>query len=1233
MGSSKVLRVILLVFCACDFNHSWIFEFNPSPHTNPKLTKRTLLDLQRPLFSKSLNKDDGDSLQVTTKPKNTKKNITQKGPLTVETFRSQLKGIPKSQRWKKAQSIIKEASNEESSRIPLAVYQAALDHYRGGGRWREARKQLQYLRRNGPHPDKNYYDTTIGCCQRTAAFGYACQVLRQMQRDPHVTPDLYSYRGVFNAFNTTFPVQSRARFMQHVFKKRNLTMEHDFHEAIIRQSIYESNIKFALRILRNEMPNQNIIPKASAYSVMINSLMIAEDYKTVLDLFGEMQEYSVKPDERTFSNVITAASCSDNPEKASKILRDMKSAGYKPDRFSLGHVASGWKKAGDWRQLLAFIESIENDGGFVDPFIYRKALHTFVKAKQWEAVTQTFEKLKPSLLGASTTLTTLDINCAINAYAIMGKWKEASSLVTEMQKHGITPDVVSYNSAIHACGKAYELYEALSLLEEMDEVGLAPDIITFTTLLTACERAPYPKIAHRLLTLMKRFHLRPNSEIINKAVTSSFHAEEWETAVDIIEASVNGKKLGSRTKATVGSNVMALLQVMPETSQTVYERLLVCLEKCSQAQKAKELMKMMRESGFMPTKSSYESLVGACVAGDDPEGFINTLMEMSTGSIYPTKETFAHAFGCLKLSNQPYRCAEKLLYLVLHSDHIPNSKVDLVPYYENAIEACAAAGELKEAWLLLAGAMREEVAVGQPTYSAVMKACTKKKSWEQTTSVLEQMRLHSATPTYMDYHRGIKAASMCNDIAKALSFMEMMGADGLKPDIYCYRAVMKMCVLQKEWQLALELLHRMNEQFGNNFGDGPAYHYTLEALAAAGQWDKIPEVFEEMKVKGVQLLEDEYSLVMQVWGKKGRWQDVLAVLNDMTTSGLQPSLKTYNIVLDAIGKSGLWEMAEKFFNNLVSQGIIPDEVTYGTMIHSYGTGEQLSKVFEMLDTMKANGVNPTTKCYNNALYACKQADNWEAAVAVLALMQKNDVNMTTVTFGSAISVCEQAGAYEKAIELFFRMQNLNIETDVRVYNSVLSACFKVGMPELASKLMVEMREQGVEHNELTYTTVVTAAARDGNAALALRVLDQMHERDIQANTQICTAAMTACIKDNLPRKAVKVFEKMVLKGIRPNKVTYAEMFRALCDQKHWQRITELFEEMVTHDIKPELHSLNTAMLAYNRLGQYYKTLMIYEALKIDGVKPDDFAEGLAATALNQTMEYEKIINGNSEGAS
>lgn len=57
-----------------------------------------------------------------------------------------------------------------------------------------------------------------------------------------------------------------------------------------------------------------------------------------------------------------------------------------------------------------------------------------------------------------------------------------------MERAGVPPNEISYNTAIRACGGAGELSEALRLMDEMEERGVKASVVTYGTAMAACQK-------------------------------------------------------------------------------------------------------------------------------------------------------------------------------------------------------------------------------------------------------------------------------------------------------------------------------------------------------------------------------------------------------------------------------------------------------------------------------------------------------------------------------------------------------------------------------------------------------------------------------------------------------------------------------------------------------------------------------------------------------------------------
>lgn len=61
--------------------------------------------------------------------------------------------------------------------------------------------------------------------------------------------------------------------------------------------------------------------------------------------------------------------------------------------------------------------------------------------------------------------------------------ERAVELFHEMERNGISPDIVSYNTLVNGLSKAKRLEDAMHLQVEMVEANCLPNVVTYTSLM------------------------------------------------------------------------------------------------------------------------------------------------------------------------------------------------------------------------------------------------------------------------------------------------------------------------------------------------------------------------------------------------------------------------------------------------------------------------------------------------------------------------------------------------------------------------------------------------------------------------------------------------------------------------------------------------------------------------------------------------------------------------------
>jgi pentatricopeptide repeat protein len=108
-------------------------------------------------------------------------------------------------------------------------------------------------------------------------------------------------------------------------------------------------------------------------------------------------------------------------------------------------------KYGRWREALAIINKIKQEGTLISLNAY---------------------------------------NVAISACAKQGQWKPAQSLYDDLKRVRLKPNNMTYSALISAYGKSLQWQKALRIFGEMKAAGVEANTITYSALISACETMP-----------------------------------------------------------------------------------------------------------------------------------------------------------------------------------------------------------------------------------------------------------------------------------------------------------------------------------------------------------------------------------------------------------------------------------------------------------------------------------------------------------------------------------------------------------------------------------------------------------------------------------------------------------------------------------------------------------------------------------------------------------------------
>eukprot|EP00434_Breviolum_minutum_P039728 symbB.v1.2.035291.t1/scaffold4714.1/size36000/1 len=179
---------------------------------------------------------------------------------------------------------------------------------------------------------------------------------------------------------------------------------------------------------------------------------------------------------------------------------------------------------------------------------------------------------------------------SIKVLGQLGLWREAVGMLRDMERNGVSPDVITYNAAIMALSRNRRWKEAIELVEEMWAVRITPDVISYTSAISACANTGHWKEALQLLAEMERAGIRADVRVFNAAINACAQAGESERALQLLDSMPDRK-------------------LMPDV--ITYNAAINACAQSGEYAVAFQLIARMKAQGLVPQTRTYNSAINA----------------------------------------------------------------------------------------------------------------------------------------------------------------------------------------------------------------------------------------------------------------------------------------------------------------------------------------------------------------------------------------------------------------------------------------------------------------------------------------------------------------------------------------------------------------------------------------------------------------------------------------------
>lgn len=235
------------------------------------------------------------------------------------------------------------------------------------------------------------------------------------------------------------------------------------------------------------------------YNVTLKVFRKCRNLDSAEKLFDEMLERGVKPDNITFSTIISCARVSSLPNKAVEWFEKMPEFGCHPDDVTYSAMIDAYGRAGNVDMALKLYDRARTEKWRIDPVTFSTLIRIYGMSGNFDGCLNVYEEMKA--LGVKPNL--VIYNTLLDAMGRAKRPWQAKNIYKEMTNNGLQPSWGTYAALLRAYGRARYAEDALIVYKEMKEKGLELSVVLYNTLLAMCADVGYTEEAAAIFEDMK----------------------------------------------------------------------------------------------------------------------------------------------------------------------------------------------------------------------------------------------------------------------------------------------------------------------------------------------------------------------------------------------------------------------------------------------------------------------------------------------------------------------------------------------------------------------------------------------------------------------------------------------------------------------------------------------------------------------------------------------------------
>lgn len=471
------------------------------------------------------------------------------------------------------------------------------------------------------------------------------------------------------------------------------------------------------------------------------------------------------------------------------------------------------------------------------------------------------------------------------------------------------------------------------------------------------------------------------------------------------------------------------------------------------------------------------------------------------------------------------------------------------------------------------------------------------------------------------YHTMLKGYAKNSSLDEAVSFFRRMKCDDVKPVVYNFTYLLKVCADNTD-------LRRGKEIHGQLITNGYASNVfamtgVVNLYAKCRQIDEAYKMFDRMPERDLV----SWNTIIAGYAQNGLSQVAFDLVLRMQEEGQKPDSITLVTILPAAADMGCLRSG-KSIHGYVIRSRFSSLVNISTaLVDMYAKCASVGTARLIFHRMKQR----TVVSWNSMIDGYVQSGESEEAMAIFQKMLDEGVEPTNVTIMQALHACADLGDLERGKFVHKLLDQLKLGSDVSVMNSLISMYSKCKRVDLAAKVFENLQGKTI----VSWNAMILGYAQNGRVNEALNHFCEMQSQRIKPDSFSMVSVIPALAELSVTRQAkwmhglvirtcwdknVFVMTALVDMYAKCGAIGTARKLFDMMEERHvttWNSMidgygthglgkaaVELFNDMQKGAIKPNDVTFLCVISACSHSGLVKEGLSFFSSMKEDyGLKP------------------------------